>query len=468
MILSKIAGRMKGFCFTGNFFVGILTGLLGLSVVGTAAEMPAAPRPMADLVRLQTEAESGVVDAALELALVHDLGQAGPRNAELAARWYQRAAHASPEAHLRLGMLCEAGDGMPQSFAVARNHYEQALAGGLPAANLRLGILHLEGWGVPRNPAEAVDRIKQAAEAEYRPAQRILSDMFAAGVGIKADRTEALAWAQRATRGEDPDAQVSLGLLLLNKLHRQEDLKLAREWYQLSVEQEYTRGMLALAATFFRPGAAPADVASGARWLELAAEGGNSAAAFYLAGWLLSDPSQRHETQAHGWLEQSARAGEHDAREVLELAATGRPLADAYKYVRTVPAVDRYVTRYKPRESSAGQFPTSTRIPVVLKIVEPVYPHALRLTKTTGEVLVEFIVDTTGRVRYAFVVRSSHPGFSERALEAVTAWRFSPGIKEGKVVVTRMQVPVHFTLSDIHPEQKARPETEIAPSVPVQ
>lgn len=436
---------------------------------GTSNSTSAQPaRVLPSLAQLEAQALNDIADDKLELAIAHDLGQLAPRNATLAVEWYRQAAKlGSAEAELRLGMLAETGDGLDQSYTAARAHYERALALGLPEANLRLGILYLEGWGVPRDPAEAVVRIQRAAEADYRPAQRVLSDMHAVGIGMKVDRQEALAWAQRAARADDPAAQVSVGRLMFNRVRREEDLKLAREWYQLSVEQEYTRGMLMMAATFFRPGVTAEDRAIGRGWLKLAAEGGNSAAAFYLAGELLFDPLIRDEAGARGWLEQSAGAGEHAAREVLELASGGRPLADTFKYVMTVPQSARFLAEQaNKRDSQAVKSDPTSRVPIVTKMSEPVYPMVMRLTGTTGEVLVEFVVDTSGRVRNPLALKTTHPAFSERAVESVRNWRFSPGVRNGQVVNTRMRVPIYFTLSDVRMARKPPAENEAPPAAP--
>ena len=97
-------------------------------------------------------------------------------------------------------------------------------------------------------------------------------------------------------------------------------------------------------------------------------------------------------------------------------------------------------------------------------MVKPVYPQALRLLGVQNEVLVDFVVDTTGRVRNAFVVRSAHPGFSERALEAVRQWVFTPGVKDYHPVFTHMRVPVRFQLTDVHTGPRPPPESASAPS----
>jgi protein TonB len=77
----------------------------------------------------------------------------------------------------------------------------------------------------------------------------------------------------------------------------------------------------------------------------------------------------------------------------------------------------------------------------------PVYPAAERNAGITGEVLVEFTVDESGRVLRPRVVRSTHTGFESSTLRAVEKWRFEPGKKNGKSVRFRMMVPVTFSLN---------------------
>jgi protein TonB len=78
--------------------------------------------------------------------------------------------------------------------------------------------------------------------------------------------------------------------------------------------------------------------------------------------------------------------------------------------------------------------------------VSPVYPYEMRRAGVSGEVLVGFIVDSTGQVRDVHAVRSSRREFADEAVRAVLQWKFSPGRRSGVPVNTRMQVPLVFNL----------------------
>ena len=81
----------------------------------------------------------------------------------------------------------------------------------------------------------------------------------------------------------------------------------------------------------------------------------------------------------------------------------------------------------------------------------PVFPHQLKREIEHAVVKVEFIVDPDGRVLNPVAVESTHPGFNDAAALGVAKWRFRAGIKHGRKVNTRMQVPIIFELVDAEP-----------------
>ena len=86
--------------------------------------------------------------------------------------------------------------------------------------------------------------------------------------------------------------------------------------------------------------------------------------------------------------------------------------------------------------------------PVARFQARPQYPFEMRRAGISGEVLVDFIVDTNGDVRNAFSAHSSQREFEPSAIKAVSKWKFKPGRKNGHAVYTHMQVPIVFTLNE--------------------
>jgi len=85
--------------------------------------------------------------------------------------------------------------------------------------------------------------------------------------------------------------------------------------------------------------------------------------------------------------------------------------------------------------------------PRPLARLDPVYPPRARMRRIEGEVVTEFVVDPDGSVKNVQVV-SSRPGeiFTNSAIRAIQRWRFSPGMKDGQAVTTRVRQKVTFSL----------------------
>jgi len=86
--------------------------------------------------------------------------------------------------------------------------------------------------------------------------------------------------------------------------------------------------------------------------------------------------------------------------------------------------------------------------PVAKFQARPQFPFEMRRAGISGEVVVDFIVDTNGEVRNAFAAHSSQREFEAAAVQAVSKWKFRPGRKNGHAVFTHMQVPIVFTLNE--------------------
>lgn len=88
------------------------------------------------------------------------------------------------------------------------------------------------------------------------------------------------------------------------------------------------------------------------------------------------------------------------------------------------------------------------RVPDARVQIPPDYPYAMKQSGAGGSVLVEFDVDTTGRVVRAEAIRYSDREFVEPAVRAVRKWKFDPGRRNGKAVPFRMTVPIEFGIEN--------------------
>ncbi len=80
--------------------------------------------------------------------------------------------------------------------------------------------------------------------------------------------------------------------------------------------------------------------------------------------------------------------------------------------------------------------------------IEPRYPEILRQAGIEGRVLLEFVIDTTGRAERGTirVVSSPHALFEGPSRETVISCRFRPGRISGRAVRVRVQQPITFTI----------------------
>ena len=80
-------------------------------------------------------AESGDVDAQLNLGVMYDTGQGAPLDHREAARWYRLAAEqGDADAQFSLGVMYDKGRSVPQNYVEAHKRFNLAAAQGLEPA----------------------------------------------------------------------------------------------------------------------------------------------------------------------------------------------------------------------------------------------------------------------------------------------------------------------------------------------
>jgi TonB family protein len=84
----------------------------------------------------------------------------------------------------------------------------------------------------------------------------------------------------------------------------------------------------------------------------------------------------------------------------------------------------------------------------VLTAPLPVYPDLLRQAGVQGRVVLEAVIDTTGRVlsQSIAVVSATNPGFVAPARQALQATLFRPAMVAGKAVRMRVRIPYEFAI----------------------
>jgi protein TonB len=85
------------------------------------------------------------------------------------------------------------------------------------------------------------------------------------------------------------------------------------------------------------------------------------------------------------------------------------------------------------------------RPPRPIRITKPVYPQEAFTKKVEGMVLLEIVIDASGRVVRARVIRSV-PLLDDAAVAAVREWTFAPALRQGRPVAALAQAPITFRI----------------------
>jgi TonB family protein len=87
-----------------------------------------------------------------------------------------------------------------------------------------------------------------------------------------------------------------------------------------------------------------------------------------------------------------------------------------------------------------------TSAPRLISKVEPQYDEEARVAKYQGTVVLQVVIGPDGLAHNAVVVRSLGLGLDQKAIEAVSQWKFSPGVKDGSPVPIAATIEVNFRL----------------------
>jgi len=96
-------------------------------------------------------------------------------------------------------------------------------------------------------------------------------------------------------------------------------------------------------------------------------------------------------------------------------------------------------------QQSAGALPTSrSDIPVLIHKEEHEYTPEARAAKIRGVVILRIEIGPDGTPRVLKVVQPLDPGLDQKAIEAVSKWRFRPATKNGTPISLEANVEVNF------------------------
>jgi len=120
------------------------------------------------------------------------------------------------------------------------------------------------------------------------------------------------------------------------------------------------------------------------------------------------------------------------------------PLESRAKQIRQAHVAE--LTRQTAHSATAVKVGGGVTAPMVLFKKEPEYSEEARVEKLQGTVLLGIDVGTDGLAYNIRVVRSLGEGLDEKAIEAVSQWRFQPGARNGQPVAVQASIEINFRL----------------------
>jgi TPR repeat protein len=127
--------------------------------------------------------------------------------------WMPLAESGHVEAQLNIAFMYNQGLGVPVDHGVARRWYHRAAEQGLAEAQAQLGVVYSQGLGVAPNYDEAVKWSTKAAEQGHPQGQFNLGAFYATGLGVPRDYKRAAFWTRKAAEQGDAASQVNLAML---------------------------------------------------------------------------------------------------------------------------------------------------------------------------------------------------------------------------------------------------------------
>jgi TonB family protein len=119
----------------------------------------------------------------------------------------------------------------------------------------------------------------------------------------------------------------------------------------------------------------------------------------------------------------------------------------------------------RPAAPALFEFQVDRPVRPISGVVGPRYPEALRSARVEGDVLAQWVVDSTGRVEAGSlkVLKATSPEFVASVRDVVYAMRYQPAEVGGRRVRQLVQQPFEFRLSDGPPPPGSQPTRLISP-----
>lgn len=211
--------------------------LLDLQLIAIKARADAAshsPESIAEFAETRRMAETGDVEAQLELARMLQLGVGTPQDTAHSMAWVRKSAEGGyAPAQSALGLAYTVGGKVPIDRVQGEYWLRKGVAQGDALAQTILALEFIDGGSPAEEQALAIAWLKKAAlEEHFIPAYNALGEHLMRAAADEQERGEAFRWYDRSAREKEPAGMRNLARAHELGLGVAQSDKLALVWYE--------------------------------------------------------------------------------------------------------------------------------------------------------------------------------------------------------------------------------------------
>jgi TPR repeat protein len=141
------------------------------------------------------------------------------------------------DSQYRLGKMLFNGDGIAENAELAAKWFEKAAIQGNAQAQNELALQYLDGVGIQKNEALAAEWFEKAAKQDNIDASLNLGLMYKNGRGIPWNENLAVKWLQKAANSHNTNAQYNLACIYFEGKSGAKNINLALQMFEKSATQ---------------------------------------------------------------------------------------------------------------------------------------------------------------------------------------------------------------------------------------
>jgi len=438
---------------------------------------------------LKQKAQAGDAQAQAALGLAYRDGDGVAPDPSKAAEWFRKAAdQGSPVAQNALGILYHTGSGVEKDFAQSFGWYKKAAAQKYGPGVFNVAISYYNAEGAPEDAVTAyawmllADELGDRAghDAATRTAEELaarttegelkLAEILDAGVELPKDEAAAAKWYGLAADHGSAEAQVKYGLMLVDgRGGLPKDPKQAFQFMRRAADQKYGPAMFTVGYAYQKGTLGQQiDIKKAITWYEGAATAGHPGAMVNLglmnADGTVGPPNYK---EAYFWLYMA------DAFNIPQ-AKSSIPTVKAHLSEKEIAGVEHSAAIWWQQKGQAllvRRRPDPPVLPAASSADDKdgkndtakIYPiggdvHAPRAVydpepqfgpdnRTSGTVVLRFVVAPDGSTQNIEVVKSLVKDVDNEAIAAVRRWKFSPATRNGDpvAVIVTTEFNIHVS-----------------------